>query len=80
MIIFTKLRDGQVVSPNQLPVEQSREKCVWARVGEDEDLDVTRGSGGGIVVEQVLWSEDAGDWYSQVISPNIDEDLELFYA
>ena len=80
MIIFTKLRDGQVVKPNQLPFEQSREKCVWANVGEDEDLDVTRSSGGVIIVERVLWSEDARDWYENVIDPNTVEDLELFYV
>ena len=81
MIIFTKLRDGQVVKPNQLPLEQSREKCVWANVGEGEDLDVTRSSGGGISVERVLCSEDTGEWYGSVIDPNsVTEDLELFYA
>ena len=81
MIIFTKLRDGQVVSPNQLPFEQSHTECLWARVGENEDLDITRGSGGWIRVERVLFCEDAGEWYSLVISPNsVTEDLELFYV
>ena len=80
MIIFTKLRDGQVVKPNQLPFEQSRTECLWARVGENEDLDVTRSSGGVIIVERVLFCEDTGEWYENVIDPNTVEDLELFYV